>query len=266
MGNLLPTRSNSMGNKLLILRLHKGRLMQEFDFSENGLKKRQRFVWIVVLVSMPCVFLMILLTSDIKTSILVTAFAVVAVLTLSLATVQMRFINKSMRAMKVIVDGAGIVKRHAGGEENLAWDDIVGVDVRENSRGGCVHIKMRSKDKNSIHLSGFERMHEIAELIRQNVSEHVTVETKRSKTDPGSLAYCILGGVVILTAIAFGLARGANLHDTFKFAFSGGIALYFLAYRPMTKFNAEWKRYEILCGFAMMLIAIRMLIRMFTVG
>lgn len=240
--------------------------MRQFDFSENGLRKRQRFVWIVVLVSMPCVFLVMLLTSDIKTSILVTAFAVVAVLILSLATVQMRFINKSMRAMKVIVDDAGIVKRHAGGEQSLAWDDVVGIDVRENSRGDCVQIKVRSKDKNSVHLGGFERMHEIAELIRQNVSDRVAVETRRGKIDPKSLTYCILGGVVILTAATFGVTRGANLYDILKFAFSGGLALHFLAYRPMTKFNAEWKRYEILCGFAMMLIAIRMLIRMFSVG
>jgi hypothetical protein len=238
--------------------------MQQFDFSENGLKKRQRFLWIMILASEPCILLVILLTTDIRTGMLVTPFAVAAVLTVSLVAVQMRSMNKSMRAMRVLVDDAGIVKRHAGGEQSLAWKDVVGVDVRENPQGDCVYIKVRSKEKNSVHLLGFERMYEIAELIRQNVSDHVAVETRRGKMDHESPVWGILGGAVALVAIAFGRVRGAHFDDIFEFALCGAVALYLLVYRPMTKSNAGWKRFEILCGLCMMLIAIRMLIRMFT--
>lgn len=236
--------------------------MQQFDFSENGLKKRQRFLLIIVLVSGPCIFLLIKLTYDIKMSILVTACAITTVMAVTLLAVQMRLMKKIMRAMRVLVEDDRITKHHAGGEQNLAWEDVVGVDVKENPQGDCIYIKVRSKEKNSIHLWDFEKMHEIAELIRQNIPDHVTVETRRRKTDYKSLIYCILGGAVALMAIAFGCLRGAHFGDIYEFAFFAGFALYLLAYRPMTKYNAGWKRYEILFCLFMILNVIYRLMQM----
>jgi len=239
--------------------------MQQFDFSENGLKKRQKFLWIMVLVSGPCIFLVIKLTYDVKTSILVTACAITTVMAVTLLAIQMRLMKKSMRAMRVLVEDTKIVKTYSGGEQSLAWKDIVGVDIRENPQGDCIYIKVRSRDKNSIHLWDFERMHEIAELIRQNVSDNVTVETRRRKMDYKSLIYCILGGAMALVAVAFGRTRGAHFGDIYEFVFFAGIALYLLTYRPMTKYNAGWKRYEILFCLFMILNVIYRLMQMFKI-
>jgi len=239
--------------------------MQQFNYSEDNLKKRQRFLLIMVLVSGPCIFLLIKLTYDIKTSILVTACAITTVMAVTLLAVQIRLMKKIMRAMRVLVEDTKIVKIHSGGEQNLAWEDIDSVNIREDSQGDCVYIKIRSKEKNSLHLWDFERMHEIAELIRQNVSDNVTVETRRRKTDYKSLIYCILGGAMALVAIAFGRARGAHLGDIYEFVLFAGIALYLLIYRPMTKYNTGWKRYEILLCIFMILSVIYRLMQMFKI-
>ena len=236
--------------------------MQQFDFSENGLKKRQKFLWIMVLVSGPCIFLLIKLTYDFKTSILVTACAITTIMALTLLTVQMRMMKKSMRAMRVLVEDVRIVKHHNGGEQSIAWEDVVGVDVTENPQGDCVHIKVGSKENKSIYLRDFERMCEIAELIRQNVSDHVTVETKRRKTNYESPIYFFLGGAMALVAVAFGRTRGAHFNDIYEFVLFAGIALYLLTYRPMTKYNAGWKRYEILFCLFMILNVIYRLMQM----
>jgi hypothetical protein len=185
--------------------------MQQFDFSENNLKKRQRFLLIMVLVSGPCIFLLIKLTYDIKTSILVTACAITTVMAVTLLAIQMHLMKKIMRAMRVLVEDTKIVKTHSGGEQSLAWEDIGTVNIRENSQGNCVYIKIQSKEKKSLHLWDFERMHEIAELIRQKVPDHATVQTRRRKIDYKSLIYCILGVAVALVVAALGRARGAHL-------------------------------------------------------
>lgn len=238
--------------------------MQQFDFSQEGLRKRLRFIWMVVLVGEPCIFLLILLTTKIETHIFITACAVATISTVALVVVQTRMVKKSLGAMKVLVDNSGIVKHYAGGEQSLAWSDVSGVDVRENPRGDCVYIKLRSRDKKSIHLAGFERMHELVEVIRQNAPDYVAAETKRSKTDPESPVWAVMGGATALAAIAFGRVRGAHFDDIFEFAITGGIGFYLLVYRPMTKQNPGWKRFEILCGVCMILIAVTKVIKIFS--
>jgi len=239
--------------------------MQQFNYSENNLKKRQRFLLIMVLVSGPCIFMLIKLTYDIKTSILVTACAITAVLAVTLLAVQMRLMKKNMRAMRVLVEDTKIVKIHSGGEQSLAWEDIDSVYIRKNSRGDCAYIKIQSKEKNSLYLRDFERMYEIAELIRQKVPDHTTAQTTRRKIDYKSLIYFILGVAVVLVAAAFGRARGAHSGDIYEFVFSAGIAFYLLIYRPMTKYNAGWKRYEILLCIFMTLNVIYRLMQMFKI-
>jgi hypothetical protein len=164
--------------------------------------------------------------------------------------------------MRVLVKDTKIVKTHSGGEQSLAWEDIDSVNIRENSQGDCVYIKIRSKEKNSLHLWDFERMHEIAELIRQKVSDNVTVETRRRRMDYKRFIYCILGVAVALVVAAFGRTRGAHFGDIYEFVFFAGIALYLLICRPMTKYNAGWKRYEILLCIFMILNVIYRLMQM----
>ena len=77
-----------------------------------------------------------------------------------------------------------------------------------------------------------------------------------------SLIYCILGVVVTLVAVALGRARGAHFGDIYEFVFFAGIALYLLIYRPMAKYNAGWKRYEILFCLFMILNVIYRLMQM----
>jgi hypothetical protein len=102
----------------------------------------------------------------------------------------------------------------------------------------------------------------LLKLIRQNVPDHATVETRRRKMVYKSLIYCILGGAMALVVAAFGRARGAHLGDIYEFVFFAGIALYLLTYRPMTKYNAGWKRYEILFCLFMILNVIYRLMQM----
>ena len=239
--------------------------MQQFDISENNLIKRQKFLFIMVLVSGPCIFLLIKFTYDIKTSILVTACTITTVMAVTMLFIQMRLMKKIMRAMRVLIEDTKIVKTHSGGEQSLAWEDIDSVNIKENSQGDCVYIKILSKEKNSLHLWDFERMHEIVELIRQNISDNVTIESRRRKTDYASPIYCILGGAVALVVIGFGRARGAHFDDIFEFAIFTGVGLYLLAYRPMTKYNAGWKRYEILLCIFMILSVIYRLMQMFKI-
>lgn len=170
-----------------------------------------------------------------------------------------------MQAMRVLIKDTKIVKNHSGGEQSLVWEDIESVIIRENSQGECVYIKIQSKEKNSIHLWDFERMHEIAELIRQNVSDNITVETRRRKTNYKNLIYCILGVAVALVVAALCQARGAPFDDIYEFVFFAGIVLYLLIYRPMTKYNAGWKRYEILLCLFMVLNVIYRLMQMFKI-
>lgn len=238
--------------------------MQQFDFDKDGLKKRISFIWILTAASVPCIFLVMLLTTNIMPVVLLAASGVSTVLIVGLAAVQTRLINKSMGAMKVLVEDDRIVKRYAGGEQSLTWDDIASVDVKENPRGECAHIKIRGKDRDEIHLFGFERMREIADTIAENTSAEVALETRRGKLDHESPIWGILGGAAALVAITVGRVRGAHIDDLFEFVFSGAVAFYLLVYRPMTKHNPGWKRYETLCGVCMTLVAINKLIEMFT--
>jgi hypothetical protein len=77
-----------------------------------------------------------------------------------------------------------------------------------------------------------------------------------------SLIYSILGVIVTLVAIAFGRTRGAHFGDIYEFVFFAGITLYLLTFRPMTKYNTGWKRYEILFCLFMILNVIYSLMQM----
>jgi len=238
--------------------------MQQFDFSEEGIKKRQRTILIFSLASMPCIFLIILLTTNIKINILLPACAFTAVFSLLILKIQTSSMNKSMRAMKVYIDNDTITKKFDKGEQSLSFTDIISAKLTQNPAGDYINIVICDKNKKTLHLSGFERMHEIVDLIGERASNDVDITTKQNKIDYNNPVCYISSGITTLVIIALVKQGSQNLEDAFEaIGFSVG-ASFLLIYKPISKTNLGLKRLETLIGWGMILGAISALMGILT--
>lgn len=235
--------------------------MRQFNFSDKSLKKRIRLLILMLLfVCLPYLFLFTLLTTNVPTGQLIETSAVVTVLVLIIFAVEMPLLRRSMRAMKLSIESDKIVKQYRKGEQCLSWIDIVGVKFMKNPRGDYINIRIYGKGKKTIHLGDFEQMHEIADLIRENISDDAAVETKQNKIDYESPTFFISVGLITMTIMSLIQLGGQYAQDVFCVLFSTAAALFLLIYRPMSKFNPRMKLFETIIGWLLILSAIYMLI------
>ena len=90
------------------------------------------------------------------------------------------------------------------------------------------------KDKKTIHLSGFDRMHEIVDLIREKVLNNLDITARQNKIDYDNPIFLVL--VVIITLLIIALVRqgGQNLEDVFHAIVSMVSGSFILIYRPVS--------------------------------
>jgi hypothetical protein len=236
--------------------------MCEFGFSEEGIKKRQRVLLIVFLTCLPCAFLVVLLATNAKIGILIIAFTFTTILSLIILVVQTSTMNRSMRVMKVRVDDDKIIKQFDKGEQILLFADIVSVKLVKNSQGIYINIILSGKNKKTVHLSGFDRMQEIVELIREKISGDVNITTKQNKIDYDNPACYILSILVTSLIIALVKQGGQQLEDIFDAMIFLVLGSFVLIYKPLSKTNLRFKRSEKFLSWGMIIIAILMLIGM----
>jgi hypothetical protein len=236
--------------------------MQQFDFSGKGVEKRQRLFLIFSLAGTPFIFLLILLTTNVRISILIIACVFTDILLLLILKIQTSSMNKSMRAMKVCIDNDKITKKFDKGEQSLAWTDIVNVKLIKNSKGVYINVIICGKDKKIIYLFDFDRMHEIVDLIREKVSRDVNITTKQNKIDPDNPVLFVLVGATTLVLIALVRQGGQHVEDVFDTLIFLVIGSSMLIFKPLSKTNLRFKRYEKFLSWGLILIAILMLIEM----
>jgi len=234
--------------------------MQQFDFSENILKKRQKLILTTILVAIPCVFLTILSTSNLRISILSIIFASTIVVISIIFAIGIPLINKSMLAIKVFIENDKIIKRYNKGEQNLSWINIDSIKYVKNPIGDYIGIYICGKDKKRIHLNGFDQMAEMARLIQERIPDNVTVEIKQNIIDYEKPVWCILSSIIILAIIALVRLRGQHLEEIFLIVVFAGVAFLLLIYRPSSKSNLSLKRFETILGWMIILCIIFMLI------
>ena len=165
-----------------------------------------------------------------------------------------------MRAMKVCVDNDSIAKKFDKGEQSLFWNDIVSVKLIKNPTGNYINIIIYGKDKKKIYLFGFDRMHEIVELIKEKVSDNVDITTRQNKIDYDNRVFLALVGIISLVIIALFHKGGQNLEDVFNAIVCMAAGSFILIYRPLSKTNLSFKHSEKFLGWGLILMALLMLI------
>lgn len=238
--------------------------MRQFDFSETAPKRRTRSLVITLLVCALYVSLFAHLATDIATGMILKAIGITAVWVLIIFVVEFPLINRSMRAMKVLVYDDKIVKQYRRGEQSLSWVEVVRVKLTKNPAGDCIYIKMWGKDKKTVHLGDFEQMQDIARLIRENIAEDVAVETKQNKIDYESTMFAVPAGLAATTIVSLAHLRGRTVENIFCILVATAVALFILVCKPAAKFNPRLRLFEtillllLILATALMLMEISM--------
>jgi len=221
--------------------------MTEFDFSEDHIKKTLRITLIVEIplaVVFTVVFSLILSDFDVKEASIVACGALL--LSGPGLVIGTRRANRSLRRMRVLSDEDKIVKQCGKSQQLISWDNIIKVKVIENPKGDVEKIRLYTKNKREMWLAGFEEMRGIASLIKKKISGNILVETKQgSKFDSGNPIFAAIvftGWMFFLCLIA---SIGIEAFEMFMILFILCAGTWMLIFRPLTKFNASDKWFEI---------------------
>ena len=230
--------------------------MDQFDFSENHIRKTNRNMLIIISFLFLCGIGFALFISDFDVSLALPAVGIPCLIMASIYTIEILLLNRSNRKMKVFIYEDKIIKQCGKRQQTVLWDNIIKVKLNENQEGSDVWIRLYQKNERVIYLNGFDEMDKMARLIREKISDDVLVQTKRYRLNPGSpivtITTCI-ATIVVIGIIAYCGLKAMNIFATLFGLITGSVLLIF---RPLTKSDINFKWFEIIGALFLIIISI----------
>ncbi len=229
--------------------------MEEFNFSEEVIRLRMRWMILVFPIIVIGVNAFLLLKGVVKPSML-WPLAVSGIIILAVILPLTFFSTaKRLREMKVLVNEERIIKQVRDVEESVLWPEVVKARITLNPRGDVEEIRIISSDKQTLHINGFEGMDKIQDFVKQNVKANTKIEIRQQKIDWFNPLTGI--AVAVTMVIVFGAIYSGDItRHLFDMLFPLCAGCYVLTFRPLTKMNLKMRRLEILFGIALLLMAI----------
>ncbi len=161
---------------------NKGKIMEEFTFSESRIKRLNKLLFEFLVSGVVVIFGLSLILSKFN---LIESLVCTGILYCFIAVflvVRLPRDSKRQQAFKVILNEKEIVK-HSDKEKAFRWEDITGIKVVKDVKGGIWSVKLWNKGKNTLSLYGFNEMERILNLIRERVPDKVSFNTVCQKFD-----------------------------------------------------------------------------------
>lgn len=157
--------------------------MNEFDFSEDIIRKTDKLILKFLLFSTPILFgLALVVLNESVSGALVESGGAFAI-SIAIFIIERPLNNRRLRKIKIFTDDIKLIRQSKGTQKNILWCNIDKIKVTENARGQIHSIKLRGKSKQVIRLYGLCGMDEIANLIKDRVSDSVSTQIKRHRLD-----------------------------------------------------------------------------------
>lgn len=237
----------------------------QFDFSEENIKKTNRdmlFLFFPVFIVCVIGFGFFITGFKIKETLICSGSALLTMFVVW--AVEIPLLNRRQRKIRVFVHNDKIVKQCGKHENDISWENVSLLKIKEDNKGIITHIKIRGKDKTLLWLYGLNEMGKLASLIKERISVDALVNTRRNKLDlriTGIIA--AIATFIFMTIIA---SFGAKAMDIFAILASFGVSCFLLLYRPLRKSDRGLKWIEIGVSLLMLLLGIYGLISFLKIG
>ena len=240
-----------------------------FQFSEERFKTTKNRMLLLGLLVMPIAIFFIAfvnaegddLDSSTRIGIFVATLAIFEVILAVASTLMLRRIKE----LEIRVSAENIGRKGGKSVENIAYQDLTRIIVRENKSGDILGIQLYSPSR-QIPIAGFNDMNLLFDEIAQRIPGSVEVRRKRTSIDWNHPLVFLL--IVVLTmAATLGLFTyieklGEDIYEFFIALFFIAAGTFNLIYRPISKSaGARFLRFEIVisaleivCGILLLVL------------
>ena len=239
--------------------------MEQFNFSESRIRKKNRNILIVFPFVILCAAGFALSIADYKVKILIPLSAIFLIMT-AILIIEILLMNRSSRKMKMLIYEDKIIKQCGKHHQIVLWDEIIKIKLNENPEGSIVWIRLYRKKGRVIYLNDFDEMEKIANLIKGKISNKVLVQTKHHTINWDNPFVLIIISISTMVITGFIISRGAKALDIFAILLALCAGFLLLIYRPLTKANLSMKWFEIIGALYLIIMGIYGLIVFLSTG
>lgn len=149
-----------------------------------------------------------------------------------------------------------LVREAGAARQEVAWEDITRLRIFTNRQGEPRFLEVASRRERPLSLFGIEPMSDLARLVQARVPSTALVESKRQWLDwenpwlkTSAIFFVMIAGLLIFAA-AYRFA-GRDFYNIAVGLLFCGAGVLSLVYRPVSKSNPAFNKYEIVWGSAM---------------
>ena len=245
--------------------------MREFSCAETFIKQTNRLFLIFFCVIAVCLVIFALYFSNFRIERALIAAGKTLLFAGIIFFIEILLINRRLRKLKVLIYEDKLVRQCGKKQNVLIWNDITGIKMFEKKNGDVAVIRLFLKNpKRTIYLSGFREMEDMANHIKERISNNVPLEEKRWKLDwqsPSKIAL-IMVPVMIVTMIVMAVicSMGSKVIDIFAISFAFAVGLILLIFRPLAKCDIFNKWIDLAFGAVLIIAGLYGLIEFLSSG
>ena len=242
--------------------------MREFGYSENFIREgdRRLLVFSCFLIFYLLAFALYFTNFRIQKALSAVGITVLIFGTISI--IELYLLNRRMRKLKVLIDEDRLIIQCGKKQHIFPWKDITRIKTVEKKNGVVTQIKIYPKRAiMATYIHEFEKMEDMANLIRERTSDTVLHQEKRWKLDwQNPYIGLLVGGLPTMVIMFIIASMGSKAMDIFAIvvALLGGLCL--LIIRPLTKLNVFGKWIELFFAIILLGLGIYALIYYFLFG
>jgi hypothetical protein len=230
--------------------------MREFEISETFIRKGNRSILVFFCFLVFFLLAFALYFTNFRIQKALSSLGIFVLIFGPISVIEIAILNRIFRKPKVLVDEDKLIRQCGKNQQILQWTDITRIKTVEKKNGIVVLIIIYpQKPKMAMHLSGFEEMEDLANLIKERTSDSIVYQEKRWKLDWQNPFIIVTTALVPTTVLMFVItSMGNKAVDVFAVSMAFIVSFGLLIFRPFTKYNPSGKWVELF--FAILLIGI----------
>lgn len=228
-----------------------------YSFSAEVLQevKRQLLFWQLFLPVILTITIFASPLADTRFLIKLLALTVSLLLLEGILLLQSRLMLERVKESTLTLTETAIEKADKRLRETISYAEVTRLDIVEKASGAIANIKVQSATK-ALNIYGFERLHEIVQMITQNVSEQTPLHRKRQTADWTNRPLQAVVGLATVGAILLIQRVSQNAYYVFNTLLLLATGLFTLTVKPIsTSWGTRFAKIELGLGVLMILCA-----------
>lgn len=226
-----------------------------FNFSNEVIHQRKKRMFLMTFLMIFAMIFFIFYLTDMNDSEDLMIMGIILAIVIPLLVIEVlvlsRFMFKRLRETKLILEEEGFIRISGKYKEGFRYGDIQSIKVVRNKSKNIEMVKIKTTNKN-LNLFGLDDMEAIIQLLKDRLSEGVTIKEKEYKINWNNPFVII--GVMIITVLFLAILMNANMigYRIFNTFFTLGIGLFFMLYRPISRnAGSRFKLFETILGIVL---------------